>query len=85
MADDRVPIDPALAHAVVLAGYGDLDGTPHFLVRNSWGLGWGWAGHAWFPESYLTRRFAGAFVIQNGASDDVQSNDTRTHSRLRVG
>ncbi|RMC62454.1 C1 family peptidase [Sinorhizobium meliloti] len=85
MADDGVPIDPALAHAVVLAGYGTLNGTSHFLVRNSWGLEWGWAGCAWFPETYLTRRFAGAFVIQNGASDDVQSHDSSTHSRLRVG
>ncbi len=85
MADDRAPIDPALVHAVVLAGHGDLQGIPQFLVRNSWGLGWGRAGHAWFPETYLASRFAGAFVIQHGASDDVQSDDTRTHSRLRVG
>lgn len=85
MAEDAIPIDPAMAHAVVLAGYGDLNGTMHFLVRNSWGLGWGWAGYAWISEAYLTRRFAGAFVIQHGASDDVQSHDTRTHPRLRVG
>ncbi len=85
MGDDPDPIDPALVHAVVLAGHGDLDGTPHLLVRNSWGLGWGWAGHAWFPETYLARRFVGAFVIQHGASDDVQSDDTRADSRLRVG
>lgn len=85
MGDDAEPIDPALVHAVVLAGHGDHRGTPHFLIRNSWGLGWGWAGHAWFPETYLARRFAGAFVIQHGASDDVQSDDTRAHTRLRVG
>ena len=85
MGDDAEPIDPALVHAVVLAGYGDRRGTRHFLIRNSWGLGWGWAGHAWFPETYLARRFVGAFVIQQGAVDDVQSDDTRTYSRLRVG
>jgi hypothetical protein len=85
MADDSLPIDPALAHAVVLAGHGTLTGKSYFLVRNSWGPAWGWVGSAWFPETYLTRRFAGAFVIQHGASDDVQSNDTSTHSRLRVG
>lgn len=85
MPDDRDPIDPALAHAVVLAGHGDLRGRPHFLVRNSWGLGWGWAGHAWFPETYLTRRFAGAFVVHHGAVDDVQSDASRSYSRLRVG
>lgn len=85
MADDREPIDPALLHAVVLAGHGHLDRAPYFLVRNSWGLNWGWAGYAWFPGMYLVRRFAGAFVIHHGASDDVQSDDTRAHSRLRVG
>lgn len=85
MVEDHIPIDPALAHAVVLVGYGDLNGVSHFLVRNSWGLGWGWAGYAWFPEMYLTRRFAGAFVIHHGASDDVQSHDARTQPRLRVG
>ena len=85
MPDDQDPIDPALAHAVVLAGYGDLRGTSHFLIRNSWGVGWGWAGYAWFPETYLTRRFAGAFVVHHGAIDDVQSDASRSYSRLRVG
>lgn len=85
MPDDHAPIDPTLAHAVVLAGYGDLEGMAHFLIRNSWGPKWGAAGHAWLPETYLARRFAGAFVVQHGASDDVQSDGTRAHSRIRVG
>ena len=85
MADDLEPIDSALVHAVVLTGYGDLKSKPYFLIRNSWGLKWGWGGYAWFPESYLARRYAGAFVIHHGASDNVQSNADRTHSRLRVG
>lgn len=85
MGDDSDPIDPAIVHAVVLAGHGDLSGKTYFLLRNSWGLGWGSSGYAWFPESYLARRFAGAFVVQQGASDDVQSHDTSAHSRVRVG
>lgn len=85
MADDRAQIDPALVHAIVLVGHGEFEGIPHFLVRNSWGWKWGWAGHAWFSQTYLARRLAGAFVIQHGATDDVQSDDTRTHTRLRVG
>lgn len=85
MPDDQGSIDEAMAHAIALAGYGDLQGKPHFLVRNSWGRGWGWDGYAWLPEGYLTRRFAGAFVIKHGASDDVQSHDTFTDPSLRVG
>jgi hypothetical protein len=85
MGDDAEPIDPALVHAVVLAGHGDIRSTPHFLIRNSWGLRWGWAGHAWFPESYLARRFASAFVIQHGASDHVSPDVACAHTRLRVG
>ncbi|RYG99516.1 C1 family peptidase [Neorhizobium sp. DAR64862/K0K3] len=85
MVEDLIPIDPAMVHAVVLAGHGDLKGAKYFLVRNSWGQGWGWAGYAWITETYLTRRFAGAFVIQHGACDDVQSHDTRTYPGLRVG
>lgn len=85
MSDDQSPIDYALGHAVVLAGYGDFKGTPYFLVRNSWGAGWGWNGHAWFIETYLTRRFAGAFVIHDGASNDVQSDASCSYAGLRVG
>ena len=85
MREDQDPIDPALAHAVVLAGHAELKSASYFLVRNSWGPKWGWAGYAWFPETYLTRRFAGAFVIQHGATDDVQSHAVSPHSRLRVG
>lgn len=85
MSDDNDLVDPAMAHAVVLVGHGVNRSEPHFLVRNSWGLSWGWAGHAWFPETYLARRCAGAFVIHHGASDDVQTNAARRHSGLRVG
>lgn len=44
-------------HAVVLVGYDDNmpmpDGTTGaFLVRNSWGTGWGWQGSGYFWMSY---------------------------------
>lgn len=44
-------------HAVCLVGYDDTmampDGTKGaFLVRNSWGTGWGWQGSGYFWMSY---------------------------------
>lgn len=39
-------------HAVLAVGYDDK--TRRFLVRNSWGSGWGKAGYFWMPYAYLT-------------------------------
>ncbi len=38
-------------HAMLLVGYDDAAGT--FLVRNSWGTGWGMAGYGTIPYAYL--------------------------------
>ena len=39
-------------HAVLAAGYDDS--TQRFLVRNSWGTGWGQEGYFTMPYTYLT-------------------------------
>ncbi len=41
-------------HAVALVGYDDSDHT--FLVRNSWGIGWGDGGYCHMPYAYVTDR-----------------------------
>jgi len=39
-------------HAVLAVGYDDASST--FIVRNSWGAGWGDAGYFYMPYAYLT-------------------------------
>jgi C1A family cysteine protease len=46
-------------HAVMAVGYEDAN--QWFVVRNSWGSGWGLAGYFTLPYSYL---------IQSGLSSD---------------
>lgn len=55
-ADGVVPLpdgaEPELGgHAMLVVGYDRPAG--HFLVRNSWGEGFGLGGHAWIPFAYL--------------------------------
>jgi C1A family cysteine protease len=39
-------------HCVLLVGYDDS--KSQWIVRNSWGTGWGQAGYCEFPYAYLT-------------------------------
>ena len=39
-------------HAVMAVGYDDAKQA--FLVRNSWGKGWGIKGYFWMPYAYIT-------------------------------
>lgn len=41
-------------HAVTAVGYDDSRGV--FIVRNSWGLGWGDNGHFYMPYEFMTDR-----------------------------
>ena len=57
--------DAERRHAVVAVGYGTIDGQLAILIRNSWGLKWGDAGHAWLTERFLGPRiFATAMLLE---------------------
>ncbi len=42
-------------HAMVVTGYGDYNGERVFLLRNSWGVDWGYKGYAWISQDYLNK------------------------------
>lgn len=72
----RIPFPSSLdkiegGHAVVAAGYDDMmkiknkyggeETEGAFLIRNSWGQGWGEAGYGWLPYDYLRKGLAEDF------------------------
>lgn len=63
IVDSPPPYDSESGHAVLVVGHGELNGKPHFLIRNSWGLGWGDNGHAWISEDYAKARIYGTMEL----------------------
>lgn len=61
-ASDEAP-EPERRHAVVSVGYGTVDGQRAILIRNSWGLRWGDAGHGWLTERFLRPRIFAAATL----------------------
>lgn len=44
-------------HAVVITGYKGNNGSPYWIVRNSWGTSWGQAGYIWMTAGPLAGGF----------------------------
>jgi len=42
-------------HAMILTGVRTRNGELEFYLRNSWGLGWGFQGHAWVSSAFIAR------------------------------
>lgn len=62
--DGMIPIPTAQdyvvgGHAVVIVGYSD--NRQAFLIRNSWGRGWGADGYGWMPYEYILKGLASDF------------------------
>lgn len=69
-ADARIDVPPPRAtalggHAVLVVGFedGSAIGDGVFLVRNSWGAGWGEAGYAYLPYAYVDAHALSAWII----------------------
>lgn len=56
--------DPLRRHAVVAVGHGTVANERAVLVRNSWGTDWGYAGHAWLPETFLAPRLTRVALLK---------------------
>lgn len=58
---DGTPVVPESGHAVAAVGLGWKEGKAFFLIRNSWGQGWGQNGCAWLSANYLQQHAQCAF------------------------
>ena len=65
--------DPLRRHAVVAVAHGMLGAERAILVRNSWGAGWGMAGHAWLPKSYLAPRLTHVALLKEEVHVSAQT------------
>ncbi|MBF3409312.1 C1 family peptidase [Burkholderia pseudomallei] len=56
---------PDQFHAMIAVGVGvhRQSGETHFLLRNSWGDGWGNRGHAWVSERHLQLHMQEGFLV----------------------
>jgi hypothetical protein len=65
--------EPERRHAIVAVGHGTIGAQRAVLIRNSWGLKWGDAGHGWLTERFITPRLFNAATL-------MEETDVSTHS-----
>lgn len=56
-----------LRHAVVAVGYGNTHSGRCFLIRNSWGMGWGDDGYAWIMEDIFDASLFDIAILKDGS------------------
>ena len=78
------PNDPQSAehglHATLIVGYNDRQRV--FIVRNSWGTGWGVDGYCYLSYDYVCNpefNFVGMYAIQSLTDDDLTPDDDDGH------
>ena len=74
-------------HAVVAVGYDDAD--QRFIVRNSWGDGWGMKGYCTMPYGYLTdpqlaRDFWAIYTVETPTASRRSRTARKTTTRRRT-
>lgn len=70
-----------LDHGVVAVGYGTENGVDYWLVRNSWGTGWGEDGY-FKLERNVKHTSSGKCGITMESSYPVKNSDNPTGSYL---
>ena len=70
-------------HAVVISGYKNVGGHNCFIMRNSWGTGWGFGGYALFKvtESCNMNKWVWGVEVNNIGGDENKNEENQDFSK----
>lgn len=60
-------------HAVLVVGYRQINGQPHFIIRNSWGAAWADGGYGYLSFATAAKVVYSAFTVGVRASGGVST------------